>query len=298
MSMLEFYYMKISYLGPEASYTHITALKVFPEADLIPSSTITNIIHDLDSGIVDRAIVPVENSIAGGVAETIDALQKTEDIYVVNEYVLPIVHCLLATKNFSGNFEEIKRVSAHHMALGQCMDFIRQSLPNAEITPKSSNSSAAKVLANKFAADQDMSKEVVIASRHCADIYNLELIKEGINDANINETRFWVLSKNPEDMTRSLRRSAPQDDNFKQKSSVLFETSNEPGSLQTVLRLFAVNHVNLSRIESRPAKKSIGIYQFLVDFDIHKDDPKFDELMRQAKNHFSYYKWLGSYEVL
>ncbi len=285
--------MKTSYLGPEASYTHITAQKIFADADLIPGSTITNIIHDLDAGLADRAVVPVENSIAGGVAETIDALQKTDNIFVVNEYILPIEHCLLGANNFETKLNEVVRISAHHMALGQCMDFIRKNLPNAEIIPRSSNSTAAKDLAHKFAADQDVSKEVVIASKACTDIYNLKLLQQSINDASINETRFWVLSKDPSDRMRSSANAA-----IKRKTSILFETTNEPGSLQTILRLFAVNHVNLSRIESRPAKKNIGIYMFLVDFDLHSDDEQFDDLIRQAKNHFSYYKCLGSYEVL
>lgn len=281
--------MKVSYLGPEGSYTHCATTKLFSNnnVELIPTSTITNIVHDLDINLVDRAVVPIENSIAGGVAETVDALQRTEDIYVVNEFILPIDHCLLVAQgtNLKSNLQEIFKVSGHQMALSQCMDFIRHNLPAAEIVPTSSNSVAARRLKNKYASDQDVKHEAVIASKQCADIYGLEVIRESINDASINETRFWILSK---DLKSGIKTE-------KNKTTILFQTRDEPGSLQMILRLFAVNHVNLSRIESRPAKKNIGEYLFLIDFDLHKDDPNFDTLMRQVKQHFTYYKWLGSY---
>ncbi|MDA0771476.1 MAG: prephenate dehydratase [Cyanobacteria bacterium] len=278
--------MQVSYLGPEGSYTHIAAQKVFNGADLIPSSTITNIVHDLAVGLVDRAIVPVENSIAGGVAETIEALQQSEDIYVIQEFILPIDHCLLALPSFDkSKLAQTQKIRAHHMALGQCMDYIRNNLPNVEILPSSSNSSAAKALKANEAQNPN---QVVIASELCAEIYGLDLIAKAINDSDINETRFWILSKNLEDFNPAA----------KNKTTILFQTKDAPGSLQVILRLFAVNNVNLSRIESRPAKKNIGEYLFLVDFDLHKEDPRYDTLVRQVRQHFSYFKWLGSYSLV
>lgn len=278
--------MQVSYLGPEGSYTHIAAKKVFNGANLVPSSTITNIVHDLAVGLVDRAIVPVENSIAGGVAETIEALQQSEDIYVIHEHILPIDHCLLALPSFDkSKLAQTQKIRAHHMALGQCMDYIRSNLPNVEILPSSSNSSAAKALK---AHEAEAPNQVVIASELCAEIYGLDLIAKAINDCDINETRFWILSKNLEDFNPAA----------KNKTTILFQTKDAPGSLQVVLRLFAVNNVNLSRIESRPAKKNIGEYLFLVDFDLHKEDPRYDMLVRQVRQHFSYFKWLGSYSLV
>lgn len=276
--------MKISYLGPEGSYTHIAAKKLFKDAsELVPSSTITNIVHDLSSNLVDRAIVPVENSIAGGVTETIEALQKAQDIYVIHEYVLPISHCLLALPGFDkSKLALTPKIRAHHMALGQCMDYIRSHLPAAEILPSSSNSAAARALKASSINPQD---QIVIASELCAEIYGLDILERAINDSDINETRFWVLSKKLEQFNPAA----------KNKTSILFQTKDEPGSLQLILRLFAVNNVNLSRIESRPAKRSIGEYLFLVDFDLHKEDPRYDTLLRQVRQHFSYFKWLGSY---
>ena len=276
--------MKISYLGPEASYTHIAARNLFNNAELIPSSTITNIVHDLDIGLVDQAVVPVENSIAGGVTETIEALQKTEDIYVIHEYVLPIHHCLLALPGFDkAKLAEVKQIRAHHMALGQCMDYIRDNIGGAEILPSSSNSAAARSLKEK--GDQD---QVVIASELCGEVYGLDVLEKNINDGDINETRFWILSKQVGDFKPEA----------KNKTTILFQTKDEPGSLQVILRLFAVNNVNLSRIESRPAKRSLGEYLFLVDFDLHKEDPRYETLLRQVRQHFSYFKWLGSYSLI
>lgn len=279
--------MKISYLGPEGSYSHIAAKNIFSDkSEYIPATTITNALHDLSSGLVDKAVVPVENSSSGGVAETIEAFQRIDDIYINNEYILPIKHALLVPETNNDLFL-IKEVRAHHMALNQCMDFIRNKLPNAEILPSSSNSSAAKRLAQTLKENPEV-QAAVIASDLCSEIYGLKLAESGINDSSMNETRFWVCSKEPADLNAQA----------KNKTTVLFQTKDESGSLQTVLRLFAVNNINLSRIESRPAKTNIGEYLFLIDFDLHRDDDRYEELLRQAKQHFTYYKWLGSYSVI
>jgi prephenate dehydratase len=279
--------MKISYLGPEGSYSHIAAVNIFSDkSEFVPATTITNALHDLSSGLVDKAIVPVENSSSGGVAETIEAFQRIENVYINNEYILPIKHALLVPNSVE-DLTSITEIRAHHMALNQCMDFIRNNLPNAEILPSSSNSSAAKRLAQSLKENPEL-KSAVIASEFCHEIYDLKLAKSEINDSSQNETRFWVCSKEPADLNTQA----------KNKTTVLFQTKDEPGSLQTVLRLFAVNNINLSRIESRPAKKNIGEYLFLIDFDLHRDDARYEELLRQAKQHFSYYKWLGSYSLI
>jgi prephenate dehydratase len=281
--------MKVSYLGPEGSYTHHAVIELFQnKADLVPCSTVTNAIHDLAVGLVDKAVVPVENSIAGGVAETIEAIQRQENIYVANEYILPITHCLLGSESVVSDLSTINKLRSHHMSLGQCMDYIAKNLANAEIIPSSSNSAAAKDLSQRILAGEDCSRHVVIASKLCAETYKLKVITENINDSSINETRFWILSKNIANYNPAA----------KNKTTILFQTKDEPGSLQVVLRLFAVNNVNLSRIESRPAKKNIGEYLFLVDINLHRDDDKFDDLMRQMKQHLTYYKWLGSYSLI
>lgn len=283
--------MKISYLGPKGSYTNIAAQNIFEtNSEFIPASTITNAIHDLASGLVDQAIVPIENSIAGGVAETVDVLKKTENIYIINETILPISHCLMAIKGKvdKNNLSAITKLTTHQQSAGQCLEFIRKNLPNAQVLQSPSNSHAAQSLKQRFDAGENVENELVIASKLCAEIYDLEILAEGINDASVNETRFWILSKTLAEYNAAT----------KNKTTILFQTKDEPGSLQQVLRLFAVNHVNLSRIESRPAKKNIGEYLFLIDFDLHKEDQKYDELMRQARQHFTYYKWLGSYSLL
>ncbi|MDD9898994.1 MAG: prephenate dehydratase, partial [Candidatus Melainabacteria bacterium] len=130
--------------------------------------------------------------------------------------------------------------------------------------------------------------QVVIASELCGEVYGLDVLEKNINDGDINETRFWILSKQVGDFKPEA----------KNKTTILFQTKDEPGSLQVILRLFAVNNVNLSRIESRPAKRSLGEYLFLVDFDLHKEDPRYETLLRQVRQHFSYFKWLGSYSLI
>lgn len=278
--------MKSAYLGPEGSYTHQAAKQLFLNDILLPVSNITSIIKNFD--LADRAIVPVENSIAGGVSETIEALQKSDNLYINQEYSMPIQHHLLAIRGKIQNWNQIKTIYAHNMTLGQCLDFIRSNFDQAQIMPSPSNSAAAKQLAEMDRGGVDTSTIAVFAPRLCAEIYDLEILSDSVSDSSINQTRFWILS-------REIPSYNPA---AKNKTTIIFETKDEPGSLQTVLRLFAVNNINLSRIESRPAKKNLGEYMFLIDFDLHCKDSKYDDLIRQAKKHFTYFKWLGSYSTI
>ncbi len=276
--------MPIAYLGPEGSYTHIAARNNFGLSEsLIAFPNITAIVKAVEDGKCSQGIIPVENSIAGGVHETIDALMNAENIFVNQEYILPIDHCLLALAAEPINdFTRIQTIRANQITFNQCSEFLYSRCPNAELIPSASNSAAAKWLQKT----QDQSA-AVIASKLCSEIYNLQILAEKINDGDINETRFWIVSGAVNDELST-----------KNKTTIVFRTVDEPGSLQTILRLFAVNHVNLSRIESRPARRNIGEYLFLVDFDLHREDPRYDELMRQVSRHLTYYKWLGSYNKL
>lgn len=282
--MLKLKPMKIGYLGPQGSYTHISALKVFPGNngnEHEAYKTITDAIEALANGKIDQAILPIENSIAGGVAETLDSLLEAEGIYINHEFILPIHHCLLG-KDENISLAKISQIHAHPMSFGQCRKFLRSSCPDADLEVSSSNSAAASYIAG----EQTDSSNASIGPELSAEIYNLKVLAKNINDEDSNETRFWVLSKKPSPSTG------------KDKTTIVFRVHNEPGSLVKILKYFAEAGIDLSRIESRPSKKILGEYCFCLDFNVHKEDDRFVEVMNKVKMYFSFYKWLGSYNLI
>lgn len=290
--------MKIAYLGPKGSYTHITAKNIFAsegEDSFIPYKTITDVVEAISKRKVDQAVLPVENSIEGGVSETIDSLLNVEEVYVTKEYVLPINHCLVADDGVALN--DVTHVYAHPISFAQCRKFLHDKCDHVEKEVRSSNSAAAVAVAKHYGTIEVLShaehangssenKPAAIAPELCAEIYNLKVLAKGISDVENNVTRFWVLTNEP---------SAPTGDD---KTTIVFQVKDEPGSLVRVLQDFADSGVNLSRIESRPSKRNLGEYSFCIDFNIHKEDDKFAEVMRKVKMHFTHCKWLGSYSLL
>ncbi len=272
--------MKIGYLGPEGSYSHIAALDVFQrQGELIGAKTITDLVEDLQNNKYDTAMVPIENSIAGGVNETIDALLRSSDIYITDEYTLDINHCLLAIAPIE--LSKITNVHTHTMSFGQCRDYLRKHCPQANLELNSSNSKAAERV-----SEMQNPSHAAIAPELCSKLYKLEVIARGINDEANNKTRFWVISK---------RVSPPSG---RDKTSIVFQTIDEPGSLERILRIFSDSGINLTRIESRPSRTKLGEYSFCVDFKGHKEDDKVNQALRKAQLYFSFYKWLGSYSSL
>lgn len=272
--------MKIGYLGPEGSYSHIAALDVFQrQGELIGAKTITDLVEDLQNNKYDIAMVPIENSIAGGVNETIDALLRSSDIYITEEYTLDINHCLLATSPIE--LSQITNVHTHTMSFGQCRDYLRKHCPQANLELNSSNSKAAERV-----SELQNPNHAAIAPELCSKLYKLTVIAKGINDEANNKTRFWVVSK---------RVSPPSG---RDKTSIVFQTVDEPGSLERILRIFSDAGINLTRIESRPSRTKLGEYSFCVDFKGHKEDDKVNQALRKAQLYFSFYKWLGSYSSL
>lgn len=278
--------MKVAYLGPEGSYTHISAKNIFatkPKVTLVPFKTITDVIEAIAKRKVDNAVIPVENSIEGGVSETLDSLLNVEQVYVTNEYVLPINHCLVAVDESA--LEEITHIYAHPQSFAQCRDFLRKNCSHVEKEIRSSNSAAAKAVSQLNDSPENI-VAAAIAPDLCAEIYNLKVLKQSINDEKNNVTRFWVLSQEPSEPSGS------------DKTTLIFKVKDEPGSLVRILKYFAEAEINLSRIESRPSKKNLGEYTFCLDINIHKEDDRFAEVMKKVKLYFSYCKWLGSYSLI
>ena len=280
--------MKIAYLGPSGSFSHIAAinlatneLNILDDLEFVSKPTITSLVESISSSQADQAVIPVENSLAGGVGETIDALLKFNGVFINKEYLLSIKHCLLAKENYS--LSEIEKVLSHPMSFAQCQDFINANCPNLVMEPSASNSQAA-IDAAQNANEQ---KLAAIAPEFCAKLYDLKVLKKEINDSQNNVTRFWLLSNKPSDYIEGKAA----------KTTMVFQIVDEPGSVSKGLKSFADHGVNLSRIESRPSKNLLGSYLFCVDCNAHRDEEHFATAMRDLSIFFNYYKWLGSYHL-
>lgn len=207
--------MKIGYLGPKGTFSYEVAKKYSEEAKLHEFNTISKCIKALEKGEIDNAIVPIENSLQGGVTETIDILIETEGIYVNKEIVIGIKHNLLAKEKYKK--EEIKEIYSHIQAIEQCRKYIEKNFPNVHINHVSSTALAAEIV-------KDKENCACIANKSCINEYNLSLIEENVQDNDSNQTKFWVLSKIKNEMGK--------------KMSIIFSCKDNPGALYQILRDF------------------------------------------------------------
>ena len=271
----------IGYLGPEGSFTH-QALNVYlSKANLKESlfsfQTVTQAVEAVNNGKVKSAIVPIENSIEGGVGEVLDQLIRTSQKVTINyEVIIPIEHCLITkTKKLT----EIKKVIAHTQALSQCQSYLKRFLPEAEIEPVTSNSTGVKMV-----SESENGNLAAIGPEMAAKIYKVPIYEKGINDEKENFTRFVLIGTETPSPTG------------KDKTTIAFGVPyDKPGTLVGVLNSFSKEKVNLSRIESRPSKKALGEYIFFIDLEAHREDASFKKALSEVASEFSFYRWLGSY---
>ena len=247
--------LKIAHLGPTGTYAEAAAI-AYAEAELAstdiclqPYTTIAQTLTAVASGEVTLAIVPVENSIEGGVTMTADTIwQLAAPLQIQQAIVLPIHHALISV---APSLDRIETVYSHPQALSQCQDWLQQHLPQAA---RIANSSTTAALATLAANPQT----AAISSVRAANLYELPVLAQPINDRPDNQTKFWAISLQP-----TLAGNC---------TSVAFSLrSNTPGGLMRALGFFANRGLNLSRIESRPSKRSLGDYLFFIDIetDLH-----------------------------
>ena len=266
--------MKVGYLGPKGTFSCEICNNVFDDSyEKIPFKTIKDAIVALEKSEIDRAIVPIENSLQGCVTETIDCLIEIDDVEICSEKVLKINQNLMGKSHYE--FSEIKEVYSHPQALAQCRNYIESNLKNAEIIEVASTALSAKEVAKKEQA-------VCICNIECAKEYGLAIIEEAIQDNDFNETKFVVLKK-VEDSEGAF-----------DKMTMVFSTKHEPGALYKVLGIFDKYALNLSKIESRPAKTKLGEYYFIVDVDIENEN--YVNAAQELKNLVTFYKVLGRYK--
>lgn len=265
--------MKVGYLGPVGTFSNEACDNCFDIIyEKIPYKTIKETILALIENKVDKCIVPVENSLQGCVTETIDTLIQNEQIYVEKEYILNINQNLMANDNY--DLKDIKIVFSHIQAISQCRNYLEENLKNAEIKEVLSTALGAKLaLENNYSA--------CIGNISCIEKYGLKLIDKDIQDNNLNQTKFWILSKK-------------LNENYdKKKISIIFTTKHVPGALYNILGIFDKYNINLTKIESRPAKTNLGEYYFLVDFNIDKKDVS--NALKELNENADYTRILGIY---
>lgn len=272
----------IAYLGPGGSYTEM-AKDVFCQryglnAHMEPLNTIKRVIQYVEETPNSVGVLPIENSIEGTVRETVDNLIRTKNdkIRILSEFVMPIKHCLISR---TSEFYSISGIISHPQAIAQCQNFIHNELPmHLNVIEVASTAEAARRLQEynlTYAA---------IGSEKTAEIYNLNILKENINDEADNRTRFALIGDFESPQT--------QNDN----TTIAFSTENKPGALLDVLQVFQKHGINLSSIDSRPSKLEFGEYKFFVIFDGHFSDEKNAAAIEEIKKHTDYYRLIGSYE--
>jgi prephenate dehydratase len=289
--------MRVGYFGPEGTFTHeaLLAGSVGFEIEPVPLPTIYDTVMAVHSGLVDRAFVPIENSLEGSVNATLDALaMETEDVAIVGEVVHPIRHCLIARTELE--LEQVEVVISHPQASAQCAHFIRTRLPAAQVLAGSSTAEAVRQVAaheGPWAA---------LGNRAAAERYGCHVLRAGVEDVADNETRFvWLgpaggagagggpgWGDDP---------GAPDEPLGPWKTAIVFWGigSEAPGWLVRCLSEFASRNVNLTRIESRPRKQGLGRYMFFCDLEGRDSDPHVQEALDALHEHVETLRVLGSY---
>lgn len=283
--------ISIAHLGPPGTYTEQAAVFYVNwlsksrgiEAILSPYLTISQSLHAVADGQAHLAVVPVENSIEGSVTTTLDTLWQLDSLRIQLALVLPIAHMLISC---ASSLDRIKTVYSHPQALAQCQGWLQRFLPTVQIIPSNSTTEALQRL------EQDTTTAAIASSR-AAQLYNLPILANGINDYRENFTRFWIVSQGEADARYQTSTTGAS------HTSLAFSMpANTPGALVKPLEIFAQLGINLSRIESRPTKRSLGEYLFFIDLEADAKEAQMQSALAELSIHTEILKILGAYNVL
>ncbi|WNY26104.1 prephenate dehydratase [Methanolapillus millepedarum] len=293
--------MKISVLGPAGSYSEKAALLFFSkcrpddEKELMYSPTIENAVLNLfnEEQPADFAVIPLENSIEGAVGISMDLLNEKE-VTINAEIIIRIEHSLLSLETSLFNIET---VYSHPQGLYQCRNFLREKLKNARLAETDSTSKAAQMAAAN-------PKRAAIASAEAGRKYGLNILETNIQSVKNNRTRFVLISKNDAiGISKSKEMMDSVSDAFEKKngkmdlktSVISYLKNDQPGALYHILGAFFKHNINLTRIESRPAKKELGDYCFYIDFEGDRSDEGVQDALKEAATQSDRLKILGTY---
>lgn len=276
--------LRIGFLGPPGSYSHQASVKQFGSSvDYEDLQMIAGVFTEVRRGHVNYGLVPIENSIGGGITETLDALAKNAGhVHVYAEAQIAIKHMLLA----NCKPHDVRRIHSKPEVFAQCRNWLTTQYPNAALIPDASTSQSVKtaIKENKLAVEIDAQPgSAAIASELAGELYGLPVLFRNIADNPDNITRFYIISK---------EKALPMGDD---KTSIMFATEDKPGALVEVLQSFHGEGVNLSHIDKRPSGRENWSYAFYIDALGHRDDKAMKRAIKGAKQHCKELQVLGSY---
>ncbi len=280
--------MRVGYLGPEGTFTHEALIAACRDqaVEPVPLATIYETVMAVHDRLVDRTLVPIENSLEGSVSATLDALaMETQDVAIVGEVVHPIRQCLIARGELE--LAEIETVVSHPQANAQCAKFLRTRLPQARVLAGSSTADAVRVV-----AEHD-GPWAAFGNRLAAELYGCVVLRTDVDDVPDNETRFvWLGRMDAPELIGQAGRGP-------WKTAIVFwgVGSEAPGWLVRCLSEFATREVNLTRIESRPRKQGLGRYMFFADLEGRDREPHVAAALEGLRAHVEVLRVLGSYTI-
>jgi chorismate mutase/prephenate dehydratase len=265
--------IRVAFFGPEATFTHMAARSRFGlSARYVPAATIQGVFADIDKGVAELGVVPIENSTEGVVNSTLDMFMESE-LKISAEIVLRVSHCLL---NRSGQLDEVQKVYSHPQALAQCRTWLSANLPKAALIEVASTALAARLA-------KDDPQSAAVASELAGHLYDLRVARRKIEDEVYNVTRFLVIGH-----AEAVRTG-------RDKTSLMLSVKDQPGVLYHVLQPLADEGVNLTRIESRPSRRRAWDYVFFLDLDGHVSDLPVQRAIGRLSDSCEQVKVLGSY---
>ena len=265
--------IKIAYLGPEATFTHMAARERFGSSTtFVPLTSIVDVFQEVSQGRVEYGVVPIENSTEGVVAHTLDMLVEA-DVRICAEVSLEIHHYLLSR---SGRSDDIQRILSHPQALAQCRRWLASHCAHVRVDEVATTAQAAQM------AVQDATL-AAIASGLAKDFYGLKVVEGNIEDHVNNMTRFLVIGD---------QEPQPSGDD---KTSIVFSVKDEVGILHRMLEPFAKDRINLTKIESRPLKQRPWEYLFFLDIEGHMKESRIQRAIKKLERRCLFIKVLGSY---
>ena len=270
--------MKIVYQGSPGAYSHLAAELIFPNYEYVPSKTFEECFKLCYENDNYKTIIPVENSIAGRVAD-IQYLINKYKLQIYAEHFQEIRHNLMALENVK--FEDIKSVRSHSQAISQCQKIINQKKLEPIIAADTAGSA-------RYIKENNLRNEAAIASELAARIYNLKILKKNIEDNKGNVTRFLIMGK---------KASHPEFRDKNYITSCIFKVKNKPAALYKCLGGFATNNVNLSKLESFSDQNSFEQYLFICEMYGHIEDKKIQKSLEELAFHTVSLDILGVYEA-
>lgn len=265
--------LKIAYLGPEATFTHLAAIKKFgSQLEYLPCDSIASVFREVEKTNADYGVVPIENSIEGAVTHTLDMLIDS-DLSICSEVMMSVTHNLLSNHPR----EKITKIYSNPQVFAQCRKWLRENFSNVEMIETSSTAKAAQIAGREKSS-------ACIANILAAKVYNLKVLAKNIEDSSSNVTRFLVISSN--------KAAAPTGND---KTSLVFSIKDKVGALYEILASFKKYNINLTKIESRPSKKKAWDYYFFLDLEGYIENKNVSCALKELENSAKYLKILGSY---